>query len=422
MIRYNSNNQISIEEFSMPFEAELDSENRWVLLSKQLPWDEMAGIYYRTMSADQGAPGIDARIVIGAMIIKHKEKLDDRGCIQAIKENPYMQYFLGLRGFTKEEVFDASLFVTIRKRIGVEEFDKMSQLIIGMAMKEKKSALKYKQKDKESNQEDRKDNTAKQETTEPVKNKGKIKLDATVADAYIKYPTDLDLLNDSREKAEELIDVLSKKLKLKKKPRTYRKKARKQFLLITKKKNKSKKEIRRGIRQQLGYLNRDNKHLNDLLDKFEGKPFPFDRLQQKYLFVIQHVYMQQKQMYDNNEHSCPNRIVSIHQPHVRPIVRGKAKANVEFGAKTGVSLVDGYARIDNLSWEAYNECADLIKQIKRYKELYGFYPEVVQVDGIYLNRENRAWMKEHSIRYVGKPLGRPPKEELTAYQKRKKRK
>jgi hypothetical protein len=56
----------------------------------------MASIYYKSMSSDKGAPSIDARIIIGAMIIKHMESYDDRGTIQAISENPFMQYFLGL--------------------------------------------------------------------------------------------------------------------------------------------------------------------------------------------------------------------------------------------------------------------------------------------------------------------------------------
>jgi hypothetical protein len=127
-------------------------------------------------------------------------------------------------------------------------------------------------------------------------------------------------------------------------------------------------------------------------------------------------------MYKKNEHSCQNRIVSIHQPHVRPIVRGKAKAKVEFGAKIGVSLRDGFSRIDTLSWEAYNESTDLQKQCENYNSLHGYYPELVQADRIYLTLENRNWLKARNIRIIGKPLGRPHKEELTAYQKRKKRK
>jgi transposase, IS5 family len=353
MIRYKPSNQLPIEQFYLPFGGKLNPDNRWVKLSNSLPWDRMAEIYYRSMSAGKGAPGKDARIVIGANIIKHKEKLSDEGTILAIQENPYMQYFLGLSGFTEKEVFNPSLFVYIRKRLGVEAFDLMTQSIIELAI-EKKIIKPSKQPVQKDDKDDQKNESNSvnddQEAKSEPKNQGKLKLDATVADAFIKHPTDLDLLNDSREKSEELIDFVCEDLQLKLKPRTYRRKARKSFLSIAKKKNKSKNEIRKGIRQQLGYLTRNIKHLHNMLDKYDNKQIPFDKQQYKYLLVIQEVYQQQLEMYKNKVHSCSNRIVSIHQPHVRPIVRGKAKANVEFGAKIGVSLRDGYCRIDTLSW------------------------------------------------------------------------
>ena len=102
MIRYTSQNQMTIEEFKTPFEIRLNKENRWVKLGESMPWDALARIYYRSMSSDMGAPAIDARIVIGAMIIKHKLKLDDRETIEAIRENMYMQYFLGLSEYKYE--------------------------------------------------------------------------------------------------------------------------------------------------------------------------------------------------------------------------------------------------------------------------------------------------------------------------------
>ena len=75
---------MTIEEFKTPFQIKMDKENRWIKLGDSLPWDALARIYYRTMSSDMGAPAIDARIVIGAMIIKHKLKLDDRETIETL--------------------------------------------------------------------------------------------------------------------------------------------------------------------------------------------------------------------------------------------------------------------------------------------------------------------------------------------------
>ena len=82
------------------------------------------------MNIETGRPGISPRTVLGALIIKHLEKLDDRGTIAAIQENPYMQYFVGLEGFNPHPVFDPSLFVEIRKRIGHEKFDELTKDLI----------------------------------------------------------------------------------------------------------------------------------------------------------------------------------------------------------------------------------------------------------------------------------------------------
>lgn len=58
-------------------------------------------------------------------------------------------------------------------------------------------------------------------------------------------------------------------------------------------------------------------------------------------------------------HSCEHRIISIHQPHLRPIARGKVKTNVEFGNKMDLYLQNNIARIARFDWEAYNEGTDL---------------------------------------------------------------
>lgn len=422
MIQYKSANQISIEEFKTPFEMNLDKANRWVKLSYIIPWDELAKIYYRNMSKTMGAPTIDARIVIGALIIKHKLGVDDREAIETIRENPYIQYFLGLSQYSYEEVFDRSLFTTLRYRLGVEKFDAMSCEIIKRAEKNK-SDKKTKTTAKVDNpaDTDKKQNGTDNKQEEIQKNKGKLLLDATVADQMIAYPTDLGLVNACREESERLIDLVCEAIQVDKKPRTYRRKARKQYLRIAKKKNKSKKELHKAIGQQLRYLRRNIQSINKLLDKSEEAKhsFPLEHREQKIFWVIQHIYEQQMQMYKNKKHSIEYRIVNIYQPYVRPILRGKDKARVEFGAKIGLSLKDGFARINTLSWDAYNEGTDLQEQVEHYKTLHGFYPEVVITDQIYGTRENRLWLKERNIRFSGKPLGRPSKEMLSPYQKRK---
>jgi hypothetical protein len=126
------------------------------------------------------------------------------------------------------------------------------------------------------------------------------------------------------------------------------------------------------------------------------------------LLVVNEVYRQQLSMFENKKNSIENRIVSLSQPHIRPIVRGKARGSVEFGAKLSASTYNGYVFLDRLSWDNFNESGDLKAQVEKYKSLTGYYPESVHADKIYRTRKNREWCKEKGIRLSGPPLGRPP--------------
>lgn len=136
--------------------------------------------------------------------------------------------------------------------------------------------------------------------------------------------------------------------------------------------------------------------------------------QAKRLAVIDKVYEQQKYMYENKVHSVSDRIVSISQPYIRPIVRGKAAAPVEFGAKMDLSLDEkGMARIEKMSFDAYNESDVLIAAAEWYFERTRHYPERILTDKIYRNRNNLVYCKEHGIRLSGPSLGRPKKNVTT---------
>jgi hypothetical protein len=126
-------------------------------------------------------------------------------------------------------------------------------------------------------------------------------------------------------------------------------------------------------------------------------------------WIIQELYRQQREMYESKTNRISDRLVSISQPHVRPIVRGKASASTEFGAQVSVSVMNGYRRIHRIAWDPYHEASDLEEQLEHYKSTYGCYPEVVLADKKYGTRTNRELMAARGIRYGGVPLGRPRK-------------
>ena len=340
-----------------------------------------------------GAPAKPVRVALGSLIIKEKLGLTDDETVMQIQENPYTQYFLGFESFYDEEPFDSSLMVHFRKRLGEKTVREMNELVVKNWVKRKSSQNKRKKKSSDDDSDD-------------APKQGKLILDASCAPADIRYPTDLSLLNEGREKLEHIIDVLHEPLKPKeKKPRTYRRNARKDYLNVAKKKRVRRNEIRQAIGKQLRYVKRDLGYIEDLKERS-----PLTCLKRKNyrdLLVIHELYRQQKQMWDNKEHKISGRIVSISQPHVRPIVRGKARADVEFGAKISVSLIGGYSFLDRISWDAYNESQDLIGQVESYRQRFGCYPISVHADKIYRTRENLGYCSEKGISLSGPPLGRP---------------
>ena len=220
MIKYTSTKQISFDEFIQPFGGKLDKDNRWVKLALLMPWDEMVGVYGKRLSKRMGRKAIDPRIAMGALIIKYMLKISDEDTIQFIKENPYLQYFLGYSQYSYEQPFTASLFVSIRSRLGEKQVQELGEIFMHEVhqIEEKIDEMKgTKKSDKKSD--------------EPPKNKGHMIVDATVAPSDTKYPTDVDLLNEAREKTEKLIDLLYVPEKGKVKPRTYRQNARKDYLV-----------------------------------------------------------------------------------------------------------------------------------------------------------------------------------------------
>ena len=426
MIRIHSQNQLTIEGFESPFERTMDKNNRWVKLSACIPWDAFADAYYQSFNTRTGRPAKDARLVIGAVIIKHKLKLSDEETVAQIQENPYLQYFCGLKGFSIKAPFAPSLLVEIRKRMGIDVFEQLHQSIINQlerrtpttapatdeasATSELTDPVSGSDASTETTVDDTDSEDIGEEKQQVITHQGRLILDATVAEQTIRFPTDLSLLNESREISERLIDELYALSSLTKKPRTYRKIARKAYLAIVKLRRPGAKKIRRGIKEQLQYLQRNFATVEALLNGLPSRAIPLSPKQLKQYWVIQHVYSQQEEMYRTKSHRCDDRIVSIHQPHVRPIIRGKLNKSVEFGAKISVSLTpQGLAKVDHLRWDAFNEGSDLESQVEAYKRRYGFYPEAVAADPLYGNQKNRAYLKNKGIRYAGKALGRPKK-------------
>ena len=420
MYRRPSPGQLSFVDFYLPFGGHLSGENRWVKLAELIPRSEFEAAFAELLNASQGAPAKSFRVALGALIIKEKLGLSDEETVQQVRENPYLQYFLGFHEYREAAPFDASMMTHFRQRLSGELLGQVNQQVIAAALVQEvgESLADEEPPDGgaalgESLSEP--EPQASPVDDEDVPHQGRLLLDASVAPADIRYPTDVDLLHQARASSERILDRLYQTMATPpaKKPRTYRQQARQAYLSVAKQRRPSARIRRKAVGQQLRYLRRNLKHIDDLLAAgarlCELKPYWYRRL-----LVIHEVFRQQWQMYQQRQRRIEHRIVSLSQPHVRPIVRGKAGRPVEFGAKIALSCVSGYALLERLDWEAFNESTDLVEQVERYRERFGCYPVSVHVDQLYRTRANRAWCQAHGIRLSGPPLGRPKAAEKTA--------
>ena len=231
--------QVGITDFGMPLGLKLDPENRWVKKAATIPWDEIEQRYAGLFESETGNVAKPLRLALGALIIQTQySSFSDAEVPQQIRENPYMQYFCGLPGYVDELPFDSSSLVHFRKRLTPEVLGEINEMIIAKA--ENKPEPPPPDDDDDGEPE----------------NEGDLLVDATCAPQNIRYPLDLSLLNEARENLEGMIDELHDPAEGEK-PRTYRRRARKEYLSVAKKKRKTPKEIRKAIRKQLNYIKRD---------------------------------------------------------------------------------------------------------------------------------------------------------------------
>jgi len=395
MYRKHEGEQMIVEEFIVPFGGKLDAKNRWVKMAAVMPWDMIEDIYAKTFKDknNEGRPPIPARMAFGALYIKENEGFPQERTMQHIAENVYMQYFLGLTEFNPEPLFDSSMLSRMAARFTKKDMEKINEELY----------LRTRPVEEEPSD------------GEPPEcggggNKGKLILDATVAPADIRYPTDLSLLNECREVTEKIIEDVWDKTERKGHKTAYsRRRVRNGYLKVAKQRKPRRNRVRQAVREQLECVEKNVAVLETILVNIGIEAFGFHHWAT--LDTIGKISKQQRLHYDEPRESIPNRIVSLSQPHVRPVVRGKARSAVEFGQKISLSVVDGFTFIEEQSWDNFAEGITLKKSVEKYLKRHGVYPEAILADMTYRNRENLDFCKEHGIRLSGPRLGRPKESE-----------
>ena len=395
MYKATSSHQITFHDFNQSCGMQLDMGNGWCRLAHAIDWAAAEELYARNFPSRKGHPAFPVRMALGALIIQKRTGLSDRALVGAVAENPYFQYFIGMESFTGGCPFTYSTLAGFRKRLTHDVLMEINESFLATAEPTPEhGGGKTRAKREEAKQEEA--------------NAGTAILDATCSPSNIRYPQDFSLLDEAREKLDLMIDSLHARLDGgAHRPRTYRRVMRKAYLAVAKAKSRPAKKVRSLIYKELCAVKRNIA----FVDGYLARGGSLTAAQARQLGTIRELYRQQKEMFDERKHRVDDRIVSVSQPYVRPIVRGKAKAPFEFGAKYDVSVDEkGHARLEKLSFDAYNECGVLQDALERYRARTGHYPRKVLVDRIYRSKENRDWCKARGISMSGRGPGRPPKD------------
>ena len=371
--------QLSFTDFNQPQGLQMNPENRWIKKAEMIPWDTIEKEYAKLFPSRTGMPAKPLRMALGSLLIQEQYHYSDEELVEQIRENPYYQYFIGMPGYEDKIPFVPSLLVEFRKRLSEDVLNEINEMIIEYNAQKSDD-------DNDSNDGGNRGNNDTDNTSDFSENSGTLILDATCAPQNIRYPQDIELLNEVREKLEDMICRISDEYGFYR-PRMYKKNARRDYLALAKCRKRGAKKIRKAIKKQLQYIRRDFGYMDNLIEN-NGVELSSD--DEELFDILKKVYGQQLYMYENKIHIVEDRIVSISQPYIRPIVRGKAKSPVEFGAKLDLSVDEtGICRLEKLSFDAYNESKVLKTAIENYKQRTGHYPERVLADQIYRNPDKQ---------------------------------
>lgn len=374
-MKYSHNSeQLAIFDFNGVLQIPLDQDNELVSMAKLIPWDELVDLISTKYSSKRGRKTKSIRMMLGLEILKRKYGLSDEDVVERFKTDITFQYFCGFNSFVNEKDFlDASSMTIFRGRLDKELLEKIENLIAVRLIKHL-----------------------------PKKRRHSIITDSTCLPANVTFPTDTKLLSRVYEKLLKVgkeigMKVIRGKRKIKSFIRGFnlkRNKTKKEIVSARKKLVRATKGLLKKIRNRVG------KVANTVLE------------------IAQKIIEQQDARNQGKTNIIENRIVSFHEPDVRPIKRGKDGNKCEFGKKVALSVIgEGIVvsvKIDNNNFDD----REIIKAaIEKHKELTERDPTEIIMDRGGDSKKNHDELKERRIKDGVQRKGRQ-KDKPTRVQKR----
>lgn len=302
--------------------------------------------------------------MVALMILKHYTGLSDEKLLHRLNTDYAMQYFCGIELKNGKLIKDNSFVSNVRTQISKYfDLDEIQTLFINHWKPE-------------------------------IENQDTITIDATCYESYIRYPTDVKLLQESISFLfEKQIIPICKSFKIRRPSLVKYEVLKKDILSFSKKRRKSNRAIKKIIARQLFILSHGLKSLNTLMSK---DPRVSGKVDLSKIALLENILEQQDFHYKNPADPVKNRIVSLPKPYVRPIVRGKENKPFEFGVKVNKIQVGGISIIQKVSYDAFNECNTLKDSVEKTEVLLSKVKKL-GADQIYATNENRKYITEENI-------------------------
>ena len=350
---------------------EVDENHELIKISKAIDWVSVSEKLSRFYCADNGRPAKPSRAEVGLLILKHLYRYSDAELADLIKRDIYAQYLCDVSLKEAKNFINPSTLSKFRKQAGIEGIKLIEQEVFKSLQR-----------------------------TKLLKGK-KLVCDTTVVPCDIAYPTDVSLLNKVRQKAVQYLDT-AKQFGAKV-FRTYKRTARKVFITYQKIRHHTKQSRRRAQRKLLQFSRRNITQLKEAVgtiiaaaDTTASKTAEaFIKETQQFIDTASTILTQQKAVY----HGLPvkERIVSVHKPHIRPMVRGKYPVEVEFGPKILLNLKNKCLFLESLNFANVSDANLLGTAIDAYKERFGAYPSQLSTDRGFWSKENYLLAEEKNI-------------------------
>lgn len=328
----------------------IDPNHRLVKMAKVVDWDRLDECFGSTYCPDNGRPGVSTRLMVALHYLKYTHNLSDDEVVTAWVENPYWQFFSGMKWFEHELPINPSSMTRWRRRIGEAGAEELLKETIEAGLKLK--AVKSSQLKR-------------------------VNIDTTVQEKEIRYPTDARLYDRARQRLVDLAKERQIPLR-----QNYNRKSKQMLYWQSRYAHaRQMNRARRCTKKLKNYLGRVIRDIERNCDK------PDHQLE-SLLDISTQIYLQQR--------NDKNKVYSVHAPEVECISKGKAHKRYEFGCKVSVAATSrggwfvGAKAYHGNPYDGHT-LKNSLNQVKRIIEV----PEHVFVDMGYRGHDYRGNAQVH---------------------------